>query len=80
MMICIEKWPIIWQYEVDIRINNVDIEGVALDGVNASAISCHGGNGNKGISIGNGAKPGTNGTAGRVSFQNVHVARTAQVF
>ena len=63
---------------VDIRISDVEIEGVAQDGVNASAISCHGGNGNKGISVGNGDLRGSNGTAGQVSFRNVHVARTAQ--
>ena len=63
---------------VDIRVSDVEIEGMAADGVNASAISCHGGNGNKGISVGNGDTSGSNGTAGQVSFHNVHVSRTAQ--
>ena len=63
---------------VDITISDVEIEGIAADGVNASNISCHGGNGNKGISVGNGDKTDSNGTAGQVSLRNVRVSRTAQ--
>ena len=59
---------------ISVTFDDIDIEGQALDGVNASAVNCLG-NGNIGLYIG-GVQP--NGTVGEVSFNRVTVRRTAQ--
>ena len=59
---------------IDVSFERVLVQGVALDGVNASAVEPPGNMG-MGLMIG-GVQP--NGTVGRVSFSSLSVSDTAQ--